>query len=62
MQKFFLNLWRGEEGAGLVEYALLIVIIALAAVVGMGLLGGGLNTLFTGIGNGIGGATVPVIP
>lgn len=61
MRKFFLNLWRGEEGAGLVEYALLIVIISLAAVVGMGVLGGGLNTLFNSIGTAVSGATVPTI-
>jgi pilus assembly protein Flp/PilA len=51
-----------EDGAGLIEYALLCALIALAAVVGMGILGGGINTLFTNIGNEVNDAQVPDIP
>ena len=56
------KLWREEEGAGLVEYALLIVLIALIATAGMFALGGGLNDLFSNIGTTVGGATVDPLP
>ena len=38
---------RDEEGASAVEYGLIIGLIAVALVVVLGLLGGGLNTMFT---------------
>lgn len=38
---------RDEEGASAVEYGLIIGLIAVALVVVLGLLGGGLNNLFT---------------
>jgi pilus assembly protein Flp/PilA len=37
---------RDEEGATMVEYGLLVALIALVAIVGVTLLGGSLNTLF----------------
>jgi pilus assembly protein Flp/PilA len=40
---------REEEGQDLVEYAFLLAFIALIAVAGVTLLGGGINTLFGGI-------------
>lgn len=46
VQKF----WRDEEGVVAIEYGLMAVFIALAIAVGAGLLGDGLNTLFTNIG------------
>ena len=55
------RLYRGEEGAGLVEYALLVVLIALLATIGMRALGVGLNTLFSKIGSSVSTATVPSI-
>jgi pilus assembly protein Flp/PilA len=36
-----------EEGQGLVEYGLIIALVSLAAIVGLGILGGALNTLFS---------------
>ena len=38
-----------DEGAGMVEYGLLVAFIALVALVGVKLLGGKLDTLFSGI-------------
>jgi pilus assembly protein Flp/PilA len=37
---------RDEEGATMVEYGLLVALIALVAIVGITTLGGSLNTLF----------------
>jgi len=37
---------KDEEGASMVEYGLLVALIALVVAVGAGLLGGGINTLF----------------
>jgi pilus assembly protein Flp/PilA len=37
---------RDEEGATMVEYGLLVALIALVAIVGVTLLGTSLNTLF----------------
>lgn len=51
VKTFFSNLYRNEDGAVATEYALLIVFIALLAAVGMIVLGQGLSTLFTGLGD-----------
>ena len=40
---------RDQEGAGMVEYALLIVVVALVALAGLTILGDGLSDLFGGI-------------
>jgi len=37
---------REEEGQGLVEYALILVLVAVVAVVGLTLFGGGVANLF----------------
>jgi len=44
-------LTRREEGASLIEYALLCVFIAIACIVGMTFLGGKINEEFSKIGN-----------
>jgi pilus assembly protein Flp/PilA len=46
---------RREEGATLVEYGLLIALIALACVGGIGLLSGGISDMFTNLGNSLTG-------
>ncbi len=38
---------RARKGQGLVEYALIIAVVALVALVGLGLLGGKLNSTFS---------------
>jgi pilus assembly protein Flp/PilA len=47
MKLLFSRLVREEEGQDLIEYALLAAFIALACIAAMGLVGNGINTLFT---------------
>jgi pilus assembly protein Flp/PilA len=44
------SLVSNEEGQDLIEYALVVALIAFAATVGMGSLANGINTAFTHIG------------
>lgn len=54
----FARLWNDEDGAPATEYALLIAFIAIAAAIGMSLLGDGLAAIFTNIGNAIGAINI----
>jgi len=45
--------WRDEEGQGLVEYALIIVVIAIAVIVAMIFLRDQLQNQFSNIGNNL---------
>jgi len=47
MRNFMLRLWKEEEGQDLTEYALLLVLIALAAIVVMSNLGSAVNVVFS---------------
>ena len=51
-----------EEGAGIVEYVLLIVAIALVVLLGIAIFSGGLNTLFGGLGNNLSDVNTSVGP
>jgi Flp pilus assembly pilin Flp len=42
-----IRLWKEEEGQDLTEYALLLVLIALAAITVMGTLGSAINNVFS---------------
>lgn len=44
------TLLRSEEGQDLIEYALIVAVIALGAVVGMKGLAGDINTAFAAVG------------
>jgi pilus assembly protein Flp/PilA len=44
---------RDEEGATMVEYGLLIALIALVAIVGVTLLGTNLNSLFSTVAGSV---------
>jgi len=44
---------RDEEGATMVEYGLLVALIALVAIVGVTLLGGNLNSLFSTVAGSV---------
>ena len=44
---------REEEGLGLVEYALIIAVIAIAVIVAMVFLRGQLQIIFSNIGNNL---------
>lgn len=46
---FVRNLIAREEGQDLVEYALVVALIAFGAIAGMGYLAGGINNAFSGI-------------
>jgi pilus assembly protein Flp/PilA len=48
-----------ESGATMVEYGLLIVLIALIAATGAQILGNGINTLFSKIGSVMSNIVVP---
>jgi len=47
MQNFLTKLWNDESGQDLVEYALLLALIAVAAIAVIGLLGGSIREVFT---------------
>jgi pilus assembly protein Flp/PilA len=51
------RLIKGEEGATMVEYGLILVLVAAAAVVGLTSVGTSLGTMFTNIGTSITGKT-----
>ena len=50
---FLKRLWKEEEGQDLVEYALLVVLIALGAVVGMQGLATAINSTFGAAGTNL---------
>ena len=45
--------WRDDQGQGLVEYALIIVVIAIAVIVAMLFLRDQLSNMFSQIGNNL---------
>jgi pilus assembly protein Flp/PilA len=57
MMKLMKRLWKEEEGQDLIEYALLIALIALAATIGMNALANKINTEFTNLGTSLTTAT-----
>lgn len=57
MKNHFVRLWKEEEGQDLVEYGLLVVLVALGAVVGMKDLAGAINSVFINAGAQLNGAT-----
>lgn len=51
-------LWKDEEGATMVEYALMLALIAIVCIVAVALIGTNASTLFGTAANGVAG-TVP---
>lgn len=47
MTELLKRLWQEEEGQDLTEYALLLVLIALAAIAGMNTLATAINSVFS---------------
>ena len=47
MKEYLRKLWKEEEGQDLTEYALLLVLIALAAITVMSNLGSAINQVFS---------------
>ena len=53
MKNLLKRLWQEEEGQDLVEYGLLVVLVALAAMAGMNTLAGDVNAMFGKAGNAL---------
>ena len=47
MKNFIIRLWKEEEGQDLTEYALLLVLLSLAAVAGLGTLASAISDVFS---------------
>ena len=47
MQNLLMRLWREEQGQDLTEYALLLVLLSLAAIGALGTLAAAINGTFT---------------
>jgi pilus assembly protein Flp/PilA len=50
MKNLLMRLWKEEEGQDLVEYALLVALVALAVTAGMKTLANSINNEFSNIG------------
>jgi len=46
MSQFLLRLWKEQEGQDLTEYALLLVLLSLAAIATLGTLASAINSVF----------------
>lgn len=55
MKNILLRLWKEEEGQDLIEYALLVALIALGAAAAFPTIGKTLNTIFTTANTCLGG-------
>ena len=53
MLNIFTSMLRDEEGATMVEYGLLVALIALVALGAIQTLGGNLNTMFGNVANSV---------
>jgi len=51
---FIKNLWTDERGEDVTEYALVVGLVALAAIFGMSMLGGALDTWMQALGTYVG--------
>ena len=60
MRKILTRLWRDERGVTGVEYAVMVVFVALVLALGAGVLGTSLSSLFSAVGGDI--ATPPPLP
>jgi len=57
MSTFLKKFVREEEGATMVEYGLMVALIAVVCIVAVSLLGGYLRDMFSGVGTEINNAT-----
>ena len=62
MLSLFKNLWVDESGQDLVEYALLVALIAIVVIAALRLLGPIIATVFNNIGTELQGVGGPVGP
>lgn len=59
MMRFVKRLWSDEKGEDVAEYALVLGLVAIAAILGITLVGNSLQAWWNGLGVYIGGLTVP---
>jgi pilus assembly protein Flp/PilA len=57
MKNLLKRLWQEEAGQDLIEYALLVALVALAATAGMNSLATSINTEFANLGTSLTNAT-----
>lgn len=57
MNNFLMRLWREEEGQDLTEYALLLVLVSLAAVATLGTLANAIKNVFSNAAANLSNAT-----
>jgi pilus assembly protein Flp/PilA len=57
MKNLLMGLWTEEEGQDLVEYGLLVALVALAATAGMNVLATAIDTTFANLGSSLTSAT-----
>ena len=53
MKNLLMRLWKEEDGQDLIEYALLVALVALAATVGMKALATSINNEFIALGTSL---------
>jgi pilus assembly protein Flp/PilA len=53
MRQLLIRLWRDEEGQDLTEYALLLVLLTLAAVGSLGTLANAINGVFLNVASNL---------
>jgi len=52
---------RDDKGANALEYALVMILVAMAITVGAGFLGTSLNGLFSGVGSAVSAVVIPAL-
>jgi len=57
MKRLMMKLWKDESGQDLTEYALLLVLVALAAITVMGTLAGAIKNAFNNAATALTSAT-----
>ena len=57
MKHLLKRLWKEEKGQDLTEYALLLVLLSLAAVTMLGTLAGAINNVFSNAASNLSGAS-----
>ena len=48
-----MNIWKNEEGQGMVEYGLIIALVAIIVIAGISLLGNNIGILFNTVSGSI---------
>jgi len=56
MVKKLINFFKDEEGASMVEYGLLVALIAVVCIAAIGFVGDNLNLVFTNVAGELAGA------